>query len=50
MNKKKLKIKGVQLSISPKAHDVLSRVAFNSKPRNTLREQVNILLEIPKEE
>lgn len=50
MNKKKNKTKGVQVSISPKAHEILSRTAFNSKPRSTLREQINILLGLSKEE
>jgi hypothetical protein len=50
MNKEKKKVKGVQVSISPKAHEILSRSAFNSKPRSTLREQVNILLDLSKDE
>lgn len=41
---------GKMVSISPKAHEIMSREAFESKPRLTLRELINIKVGISKEE
>lgn len=46
----KIKTKGVQVSVSPKAHEKMLKEAFNAKPRLTLREFINIKNNIPKEE
>lgn len=45
-NKKK---SGVTITVSREAHELMSRKAFDSKPRLTLRELVNIINNIPKQ-
>lgn len=48
--KKKKKTTGINITVSPKAHEVMWKEANRSKPRKTLREQVNIINNIPEEE
>ena len=43
-NKKK---KGINVTVSPKAHEVMSKESFHAKPRRTLREHINIINKLP---
>lgn len=48
--KKKKRQKGVNITVSPKAYEKISTEALLAKPRRNLREQVNIMSNLPKEE
>lgn len=42
------KKKGKQISVSPEAHDVMLRKAFNAKPKKqTVRQLINIMNGLP---
>ena len=45
--KKKIKKKGVNVTLSPEAHKKMVSEAFKAKPRRTLREQGNIINNLP---
>ena len=47
---KKKKVAGINITVSPKAHEVMFKEAIKSKPRRTLREHINIKNNIPAEE
>lgn len=42
--------KGVNVTVSPKAHSKMSKEALAAKPRRNLREHINIINNLPKEE
>lgn len=46
INKKK---RGMSIAISPEAHELITRKAFNAKPRLALREYINVINGLPKE-
>lgn len=50
MSKKPSKPVGKAVSVSPKAHEALKWKAFDSKPRLTIRQLINAMLGINKEE
>lgn len=47
--KSKKKSRGKTISVSPKAHEIISKNAFNSKPRRKMREHINIINKLPAE-
>ena len=46
-NKTKPKEKGVQVSVSPKAHAKMRDEGYKAKPKRNLREQINHLNGLP---
>lgn len=42
-----MKKKGINVSISPEAHELMIKKAFIAKPRQNLREYVNIINNLP---
>lgn len=50
MNKKKLKKGGKNVTVSQKAHQIMSKEAFASKPRKTLRGLINVKYNLPEHE
>lgn len=50
MTKKNKRPKGINVTVSPKAHKVMSKKALDSKPRRNLREHINIINNLPAEE
>lgn len=46
---KKQKVRGTNVTVSPKAHEMMLTKAFKSKPRLTLREYQNIIHGLPKD-
>lgn len=49
MKVKKKKEPGVNVTVSKEAHEAMWREAIKAKPRRTLREQVNIMNNLPAE-
>ncbi len=50
MKKKNLeKEKALPIAVSPAAHNKMRNDAFNSKPRRTLRQHLNIINNLPKD-
>lgn len=49
MKQAKKKARGVNVTVSPKAHSVMSKKGFESKPRKSHREIINELNGLPKE-
>lgn len=47
MNKGK-QVKGINITVSPKAHKKMREDAYKAIPRRTLRQQVNIINNLPK--
>lgn len=47
---KKKRDKGVNITVSQKAHKKMSKDALEAEPRRNLREQVNVINNLPKEE
>lgn len=41
--------KGKQISVSPEAHEVMQKKAFNAKPKKTLRQIINEMNGLPEE-
>lgn len=48
--KKKKWTRGINVTVSPKAHDVMLKEANGSKPRKTLRGIINIKNNLPENE
>lgn len=40
-------VRGINITVSPKAHALLTKEAFLCKPRRTLREHINIVNNLP---
>lgn len=48
--KKKKRVKGVNIAVSPKAHRKMSRRVLISNPKRDLRGEINVLNGLPAEE
>lgn len=49
MKKQQKKERGVPITVSREAHEIISQKAFNNKPRLNLREYFNLMNNLPKD-
>lgn len=50
MKKQKRKPRGINITVSPKAHRVMSKEVYGSRPKKSFRQIINVLNHLPANE